>query len=102
MILEIFIYFHIQKNYVKKSLNPDLTPTINNSLNSLKKEDNRRAIRYFSSFSSLNLNVNSDVNRYKKTLILDLDETLVYSAFTSFSRKSDISLNINIGGENKT
>ena len=38
----------------------------------------------------------------KKTLILDLDETLVHSAFTPFSRKSDLILNINIEGENRT
>ena len=87
-------------NYVKKSLNLDITPTINNSLNTLKEEDNNRSIRHYSSFSSHNLN--ADVNKNKKTLILDLDETLVHSAFTPFSRKSDIILNINIEGENKT
>ena len=89
-------------NYVKKSLNLDITPTINNSLNSPKKEDNWHSIRHYSSFSSHNLNVNLDTNKSKKTLILDLDETLVHSAFSPFSRESDIILNINIEGENKT
>ena len=35
----------------------------------------------------------------KKSLILDLDETLVHSAFNGFNRKSDIILNINIDGK---
>ena len=34
----------------------------------------------------------------KKTLILDIDETLVHSAFNSFYRQSDITLNINVEG----
>ena len=35
----------------------------------------------------------------KKKLILDLDETLVHSGFNPFTRKSDISLQINIDGK---
>ena len=94
---------YISNNYVKKPLNINITETINNSLNDYKK-DNISSIRHYSSFSNHNsYNANStSMNKFKKTLILDLDETLVHSAFTPFSRKSDIILNINIEGENKT
>ena len=43
---------------------------------------------------------NSNKNNFKKTLILDLDETLVHSAFYPFQTKSDIILNINLDGKN--
>ena len=38
----------------------------------------------------------------KKKLILDIDETLVHSAFTPFNRPADILLNIQFNGLNKT
>ena len=38
----------------------------------------------------------------KKTLILDLDETLVHSGFHPFNRKSDFTLNITVEGKNHT
>ena len=38
-------------------------------------------------------------NNNKKTLILDLDETLVHSSFYPFERKSDFIFNINIKGK---
>ena len=41
-------------------------------------------------------------NSTKKTLILDLDETLVHSGFNPFTRQSDISLQINIDGKYHT
>ena len=91
-------------NYVKKSLNLEISPTINNSLIEQKKEYNI-PLRRFSSFSNQipsSSNNNLSYGKNKKTLILDLDETLVHSQFTPFSRKSDIILNINIEGENKT
>ena len=87
-------------NYNKKPLNLDIGEDINNSLNDHKIE-NTISIRRYSSFSHHNIN-NMKINTFKKTLILDLDETLVHSAFTPFSRKSDFILNINIEGENKT
>ena len=91
-------------NYVKKSLNLDITPTINNSFIEQKKEYNI-PLRRFSSFSNQipsSSYINLSHDKSKKTLILDLDETLVHSQFTPFSRKSDFILNINIEGENKT
>ena len=39
---------------------------------------------------------------HKKVLILDIDETLVHSAFTPFNRPSDIILNIKFNGLNRT
>ena len=39
-----------------------------------------------------------NIKKTKKTLILDLDETLVHSGFNPFTRKSDINLIINIDG----
>ena len=47
-----------------------------------------------------NINNNNNKNNFKKTLILDLDETLVHSAFYPFQTKSDIILNINLDGKN--
>ena len=90
-----------QSNYVKKSINLDIAPSINNSFNENKK-DNNSFLRYNSSFSNLNTSISKPNVNDKKTLILDLDETLVHSAFTPFSRKSDIILNINIEGQNRT
>ena len=90
-----------QNNYVKKSINLDIAPSINNSFNENKKE-NTPFLRYNSSFSNFNTSISRPNENAKKTLILDLDETLVHSAFTPFSRKSDIILNINIEGQNRT
>ena len=86
---------------VKKSLNIDISESINNS-NNTKKEIEHNIQRY-SSFSSLNVknNILELKDKNKKTLILDLDETLVHSGFTRFSRKSDLMLTINFDGENR-
>ena len=86
---------------VKKSLNIDISESINNS-NNTKKEIEHNIQRY-SSFSSLNVknNILELKEKNKKTLILDLDETLVHSGFTPFSRKSDLMLTINFDGENR-
>ena len=63
-------------------------------------------------FSNLNLKSNNKIqnsplynlknNSHKKTLILDLDETLVHSGFHPFNRNSDFTLNINVDGKNHT
>ena len=89
-------------NNVKK-LNINISSNINNSVNQDKKGNNN-FINKHSSFNSQthNSNINKFNEKGKKTLILDLDETLVHSAFTPFSRKSDIVLNINIEGEDRT
>ena len=88
---------------VKKFLNLDITPSMNNSLNK-RNLQNSPFLRHYSSSSNYNTNNNKtkSINENtKKTLILDLDETLVHSAFSPFSRKSDLELNIYIEGENR-
>ena len=45
---------------------------------------------------------NYNSKKTKKTLILDLDETLVHSGFHPFNRNSDITLNIKVDGKNHT
>ena len=55
----------------------------------------------FTSKTSLNDKISIDNINQKKTLILDIDETLVHSAFKPFNRPSDISLNIDINGLNR-
>ena len=88
-------------NNVKKFLNLDISPCMNNYLNK-RKQQNSPFLRHYSSSSNYNINRAKTVNENnKKTLILDLDETLVHSAFSPFSRKSDIELEIYIEGENK-
>ena len=88
-------------NYVKKSINLNISPSIDNSYNQQKKENNYN-LRHYSSFSNHDKNSNKQYEKNKKTLILDLDETLVHSAFTPFNRKSDLILNINIEGIDRT
>ena len=58
------------------------------------------SVRYISSPSLSEQNKNNNNYTNKKTLILDLDETLVHSAFYPFQKKSDIILKINIDGKN--
>ena len=57
-------------------------------------------------FQIYNQNINiippSNVNIQKKTLVLDLDETLVHSSMTPFSKQSDITIKINVKGRNYT
>ena len=48
------------------------------------------------------LSTNYNLKQNKKTLILDLDETLVHSGFHPFKRKSDFTLNIKVDGKNHT
>ena len=88
-------------NYVKKQMNLKISPSIDNSYNEQRKE-NISYLRHYSSSSNYDNNTNKQYERNKKTLILDLDETLVHSAFTPFKRKSDLILNINIEGIDRT
>ena len=88
-------------NYVKKQMNLKISPSIDNSYNEQRKE-NISYLRHYSSSSNYDKNTNKQYERNKKTLILDLDETLVHSAFTPFKRKSDLILNINIEGIDRT
>ena len=94
---EIYSY-----NDVKKSLNLQISSYDNNS-EDITKNMGQKLNRYssFSSYTSIiNKNLGENENN-KKTLILDLDETLVHSAFSPFSRKSDLTLTINFDGEDR-
>ena len=79
----------------------------NNPANRVTSFKNRNFQNYQSpktinkNLSSSYLNIKNLQNFPKrKTLILDLDETLVHSSFNPFSRRSDITLTINIDGRN--
>ena len=67
-------------------------------VNKNKKNKNNK-VKSKKSNSSLN---SFRKNHNKKTLILDLDETLVHSGFHPFERKSDFIFNINIDGKEHT
>ena len=91
-------------NDVKNSLDLNITEYNRNTLN--QKKDLSLSMHRYSSFTShFSKNNNNaplgSIENNKKTLILDLDETLVHSAFTPFSRKSDLMLTINFDGENR-
>ena len=91
-------------NDVKNNLDLNITEYNRNTFN--PKKDLLLNLHRYSSFTSHfskfnnNISLGSNENN-KKTLILDLDETLVHSAFTPFSRKSDLMLTINFDGENR-
>ena len=87
----------ITKSTNNQSQSPTLlTPYIQNTpkFNISPKNFNRN---YSSPY--ININRSHDFPK-KKTLILDLDETLVHSGFNPFTRKSDVTLNINVDGRN--
>jgi len=65
----------------------------NTNNNKNMKAKTKKAISSLNSFRK---------NNIKKTLILDLDETLVHSGFHPFERKSDFIFNINIDGKEHT
>ena len=69
----------------------------NSLLNSFKYISSPLIIQQNSDKNSFSPNIIK--NQSKKTLILDLDETLVHSAFYPFQIKSDIILKINLDGK---
>ena len=91
-------------NDVKNNLDLNITEYNRSTFN--PKKDLLLNLHRYSSFTSHfskfnnNITLGSNENN-KKTLILDLDETLVHSAFTPFSRKSDLMLTINFDGEDR-
>ena len=84
------LYLNNSKNYSPPSNYLQLKATNYNNQRQINKN-----------LSSPYLSIKNTQNfKRKKTLILDLDETLVHSGFNPFSRKSDITLSINIDGKN--
>ena len=75
----------INNNPIIKDINPNHISAI---INHTSKKKLQRVTSYRKS--------------QKKTLILDIDETLVHSAFTPLNRPADISLNIELNGLNRT
>ena len=82
------------KYRVSTSISNSFSPLVPNisHLSSISKYKSNQKINRNNSSPYLN------IKRPKKTLILDLDETLVHSGFNPFTRKSDINLIINIDG----
>ena len=75
----------------------------NNNLNKYNRSSSSQRLHYNTINTNLNLTSNilpKETKNNKKTLILDLDETLVHSAFKPFFIKSDINLNVNVDGIN--
>ena len=91
-------------NIPKKKTESFFSSEINNN-NMNNNYSLLNSVRYISSplLNNNNINKNKSANlNFKKTLILDLDETLVHSAFYPLCRKSDIILNISIERKNHT
>ena len=86
---------NISSKYKISTLNSNsfspLIPKVSH-LSNISNDNNNQKINR--NYSSPYLNI----KKPKKTLILDLDETLVHSGFNPFTRKSDINLIINIDG----
>ena len=74
---------------------------INNNFGQI--EDNSKSLSpsLISQRLTFSYHLYKDQLKRKKTLILDIDETLVHSSFIPFNRAPDISLNINLNGLNK-
>ena len=82
-----YYYSPIQDKVQRNQLNTELSNFSNYNSPVLSKNK-----------SSPYLSINRPQKFKKKTLILDLDETLVHSGFNPFTRKSDITLTIYLDG----
>ena len=74
------------------------TNNVNNT--HIISHDNLKNYIYNSSAPSL-LNIDNNNKQEKKSLILDLDETLVHSSFFPFERASDLTLPIKVDNHNR-
>ena len=74
----------IDNSLLKKN---NINGNLNNNINNISNNNNNLSLKYF-------LPQKSNSNTNKKTLILDLDETLVHSSFKPLAIKSDINFNI--------
>ena len=87
----------LPKNITPKSIFP---PNVNTKYNSLQNELKDSTLAFIETKKSTEQKIKHP--KIKKTLILDLDETLVHSSFTPFVNPPDISLNIKLNGLNRT
>ena len=88
------------KLYPKKNtLKSIISNNINNNYNTLfnRKKDPNLIFTPTKKSSKIKTQINT-----KKTLILDIDETLVHSGFTPQNRTPDITLNLKLNGFNRT
>ena len=86
----------LPKNITPKSI---FSPNVNINYNSLLNELKNSTHSFAETKKSSELKIKYP--KIKKTLILDLDETLAHSSFTPFVKPPDISLNIKLNGLNK-
>ena len=91
-----------EENYnfqTPNTLIPQYNSLYNNNIKNYRSSSTTRLNRY-NTINSNNTFLPYETIGGKKTLILDLDETLVHSAFKPFFIKSDINLNVNVDGIN--
>ena len=88
----------INYNYQTPTI-PQYNSLYNNNIKNYRSSSTTRLNRY-NTINSNNTFLPYETIGGKKTLILDLDETLVHSAFKPFFIKSDINLNVNVDGIN--
>ena len=95
-------YNNSQINYnfqTPNTLIPQYNSLYNNNIKNYRSSSSTRINKY-NTINSNNTFLPIETIGGKKTLILDLDETLVHSAFKPFFIKSDINLSINVDGIN--
>ena len=89
--------YQYQQNISDKSSSPNyFSPIPKQMPENINLQNFNIESKKFPTFSNYN------PKKSKKTLILDLDETLVHSGFHPFNRKSDFTLNIKVDGKNHT
>ena len=96
-------------NYEKKIIKSSNRTKSSDKIFDSRKNENGATNNYKSAYSNKNNEISNPTNNQinllppkldnRKTLVLDLDETLIHSAFEPFNPKDDIRLNIKIKGE---
>ena len=77
-----------------------LSPITNNIQNIISSNDYRLYSQKINIFPQNNFNYNNANNVKKKTLVLDIDETLVHSSMDPFPNGNHLIININVKGKN--
>ena len=78
-------------------------PPNNNTCNNQLPKNNNNSFNYsVPNLTTYKSNIfDDDIKQNKKSLILDLDETLVHSSFYPFERASDLTLPIKVGNQKR-